>query len=116
MVSETMERPVVTILNIGETLIPCTRSLRVIHAQDVHNHLIYDLYLAIYLGMERNGFSELGIQQCPETRPKCVQEPIVPVEDDGLWYPKMEPHSFKEELGIICHCDVLLADCEDVHL
>jgi hypothetical protein len=31
-------------------------------------------------------------------------------------FPKMDPHSFKEEIGSICHCDVLLAGCEDVHL
>jgi hypothetical protein len=58
-----MERPVVIFLNIGETLIPCTWMLRVVHAQDVHNHLIDDLCLIIGLGVERSGFSELGIQQ-----------------------------------------------------
>jgi hypothetical protein len=39
------------------------RILRVIHAQDVHNHLIDDLYLAISLRVEGSGFSELGVQQ-----------------------------------------------------
>jgi hypothetical protein len=58
-----MESPVVTVLNIGETLIPCTWMLRVVHAQDVHNHLIDDLCLVICLGVERSGFSELGVQQ-----------------------------------------------------
>jgi hypothetical protein len=57
-----MESPVVTILNIGETLIPCTWMLRVVHAQDVHNHLIDDLCFVIYLGVESSGFSELGVQ------------------------------------------------------
>jgi hypothetical protein len=38
------------------------------------------------------------------------------VKDDGLWYPKIDPHSFEEELGSICHCDVLLVGCEDGHL
>jgi hypothetical protein len=58
-----MESPVVTVLNIGETLIPCTWMLRVVHVQDVHNHLIDDLYLTICLGVESSGFSELGVQQ-----------------------------------------------------
>jgi hypothetical protein len=54
-----MESPVVTVLNIGETLIPCMWMLRVVHALDVHNHPIGDLCL----GVERSGFSELGVQQ-----------------------------------------------------
>jgi hypothetical protein len=54
-----MESLVVTVLNIGETLIPCTSMLRVVHAQDMHNHLINDLCL----GVESGGFSELGVQQ-----------------------------------------------------
>jgi hypothetical protein len=32
MVGGTMESPVVTILNIWETLVPCSRMLRIIHA------------------------------------------------------------------------------------
>jgi hypothetical protein len=54
-----MESPVVIVMNIGETLIPCTWMFRVVHAQDMHNHLIDDLYL----GVESSGFSELGVQQ-----------------------------------------------------
>jgi hypothetical protein len=38
------------------------------------------------------------------------------VGDDGLWYPKMDPHSFEEELGSIYHCYILLASSEDGHL
>jgi hypothetical protein len=45
-----------------------------------------------------------------------ASEPVVPVGDDGIWYPKMDPHSFKEELGSICHCDILLPGCDDVHI
>jgi hypothetical protein len=52
----------VVVLNIGETLIPGMHMLRVVHAQDVHNHLIDDLCLAIGLGVEISGFSELGVQ------------------------------------------------------
>jgi hypothetical protein len=47
---------------------------------------------------------------------KCVEEPVVSMRDDGLWYPKMDPHSFEEDLGSICFCDILLAGCEDGHL
>jgi hypothetical protein len=28
----------------------------------------------------------------------------------------MDPNSFKEDLGSICHCDILLTSCEDGHL
>jgi hypothetical protein len=62
MVGGATKSPIVTVLNIGETLIPCTQMLRVVHAQDVHNHLIDDLCLVVYLGVERSGFSELGVQ------------------------------------------------------
>jgi hypothetical protein len=37
--------------------------LRVVQVKDVHNHLIDNLYLAISLGLEGSGFSELGVQQ-----------------------------------------------------
>jgi hypothetical protein len=63
MVGGAMEIHVVVVLNIGKTFIPCTWMLRVVHAQDVHNHLIDDLFLAIGLGVERSGFSEIGVQQ-----------------------------------------------------
>ena len=58
-----MESLVVIVLNIGEILVPCTWMLRILHVQDVHNHLIDDLYLVICLGVESNGFCELGVQQ-----------------------------------------------------
>jgi hypothetical protein len=63
MVGGAMEIPIVTVLNIGETLIPCTQILRVVHAKDVQNHSIDDLCLAISLGVESSGFSEFGVQQ-----------------------------------------------------
>jgi hypothetical protein len=63
MAGGVMEILVVTVLNIGETLISCTQTLRVVHAQDVHNHLIYNLCLVVGLGVESSGFSELGVQQ-----------------------------------------------------
>jgi hypothetical protein len=95
MVGGAMDSPVVTVLNIGETLIPCAWILGVVHAQDVHNNLIDNLSLVSFLGVERSVFSELGVQQGPETRPKCVEESVVPIKDDGLWYPKMDPYAFK---------------------
>ena len=62
MVGGAMESPIVNVLNIGEALIPCAWMLRVVHAQDVHNHLIEDLCLVISLGVESIGFSDLGVQ------------------------------------------------------
>jgi hypothetical protein len=62
-----MESPVVTVLDIWEILVPCEGILRIVHAKDVHNHLIDDLGLAISLGVERSGFCELGVQQRPAT-------------------------------------------------
>jgi hypothetical protein len=38
--------------NIGENIIPCARVLGDIHVQDMHDHSIYDLGLAIYLRVE----------------------------------------------------------------
>jgi hypothetical protein len=116
MAGGTMDSPVVIVLDIWETLVPCTWMLRNVHAQNVHNHLIDDLCLAISLGVENSGFCELGVQQSPETRPKGVEEPVVSVGDDGLWYPKVDPHSFEEELGNIYCYDILLTGYEDGHL
>jgi hypothetical protein len=62
MADGNMESPVVHVMNIGETLITCMWMLRFVHVQDLHNHSIEDLYLAIYLGVESSGFSELGVQ------------------------------------------------------
>jgi hypothetical protein len=90
--------------------------LRIVHAQDVHNHQIDDLCLAIDLGVESSGFFELIVQQRLDNRPKGAEEPIVSVRDDALWYPKVDPHLFEEELGSICHHDILLIGCEDDHL
>jgi hypothetical protein len=50
-------------LDIGKALIPCARVILIIHAKDMHNHSIYNLSLAIYLGVEGRGFGELGVQQ-----------------------------------------------------
>jgi hypothetical protein len=63
MVGGSMESPVVTVLKIWKTLIPCTWILRFIHAHDVQSHLIDYLCLAIGLRVEGSGFSELGVQQ-----------------------------------------------------
>jgi hypothetical protein len=63
MTDGAMERLVVIVMNIGETLIPCMWMLRVVHVQDVHNNTIEKLCLAICLGVERSGFSDIGVQQ-----------------------------------------------------
>jgi hypothetical protein len=48
-------------LDIWKALIPCERMILIIHAKDMHNHLIYDLGLAICLGVGGHGFGELGV-------------------------------------------------------
>jgi hypothetical protein len=63
MVGGAMESPNVVVLNIGKTLIPCVGVLGILHARDMHNHLIDDLSFSICLGVEGNRFSELGVQQ-----------------------------------------------------
>ena len=63
MADGTMESPVVIVLDIWETLVPCTGMLIIVHVQDVHNHLIDDLCLVVVLGVERSGFCELDVQQ-----------------------------------------------------
>jgi hypothetical protein len=57
-----MQGSFVAMLFIGKSLIPCARVLLIIHAKDMHNHSIYDLILAICLGVEGRGFGELGVQ------------------------------------------------------
>jgi hypothetical protein len=42
MASGAMDSPIVVVLKIGNTLIPYTWILRVIHPQDVHNNMIDD--------------------------------------------------------------------------
>jgi hypothetical protein len=49
--------------NIGKDLIPCVRVLGIIHAQDMHNHSIYDLDFSICIRVEGRGFREIGVQQ-----------------------------------------------------
>ena len=58
-----MQGSVVAMLDIGKILIPCARVLGIIHVGDMHDHLIYDLDLAICLGVEGRGFGELCVQQ-----------------------------------------------------
>ena len=62
-----MESSVVAMLDIGEDFISCAWMLRVVHAQHVYNHPVDDLCLAISLGVESRGLSDLGIQHRPET-------------------------------------------------
>jgi hypothetical protein len=63
VVDQAMKGYVVFVLNIGETGIPCARMFGVVHAQYMHDHFVDDLCLAISLGVEGNGFGELGVQQ-----------------------------------------------------
>jgi hypothetical protein len=63
--SRAMNRLVVVVFHIRKVVIPCAWMFRVVHPQDVHDHPIEHLYLAISLGMEDSGFGEHGVQQCP---------------------------------------------------
>jgi hypothetical protein len=53
---------VVIVLNIGKNLIPCSWMLGILHVQDMHDHPLDNLSLAICLGVEGRGFGELGVQ------------------------------------------------------
>jgi hypothetical protein len=70
---------VLNMLKIGKTLIPCAWVLGIVHAQDMHDHPIDELGLAICLGVEGSGFGELVVQRCPEARLECVEEPNVSI-------------------------------------
>jgi hypothetical protein len=52
---------IVVVLNIANNLVPCERVLGIIHAQDMHDHPVDDLSLAICLGVEGSGFGEHGV-------------------------------------------------------
>jgi hypothetical protein len=58
-----MQGSVVAFLDIGKTLIPCARVLSIIHVQNMYDHMIDDLILAICFSVEGSGFGELAIQQ-----------------------------------------------------
>jgi hypothetical protein len=52
---------IVTDLNTWNTLIPYAWMLGIVHAQDMHDHHVDDLSLAIHLGVEGSQFGELGV-------------------------------------------------------
>jgi hypothetical protein len=56
-----MQGLVVAMMGIEKNLIPCVGVLGVLHAQDMYDHPIDELSLAIYLGVEGSGFGELSI-------------------------------------------------------
>jgi hypothetical protein len=56
-----MQGSVVAILDIGMTLIPCAGVFLILHVQDMYDHSIDELSLAICLAVEGSGFGELGI-------------------------------------------------------
>jgi len=62
-----MERSIVDVVDIREDFIPCAWMLQVVHVQNLYDHPVDDLYLAISLGVESHGLSELVIQRRPET-------------------------------------------------
>ena len=69
----------VAVMNIGKTLILGARVLGIVHAHDVHDHLVDDLSLVIRLGVEGSGLGEIDIQKRPEARKKCVEKLTIPI-------------------------------------
>ena len=65
-----LESPIVAVLNIGEALVPCAWMICVVHAQNVYDHPIDNLCLAINLRMEGYGLSEFGVWHRPKIGPK----------------------------------------------
>ena len=116
MASWVVESPIITMLYIGEALIPCAWMLWIVHVQNVYNHPVDNLYLAISLGMESYGLGDLGVQHWLVAGPKCAEEPAVAIWYDRLWDPKVHPHSSKEEFSSGFCCDILLAGRHNGHL
>jgi hypothetical protein len=58
-----MQGSVAAMMDIGKNLIPCAWVFLIVHVQDMYDHPIDDLSLAIYLGVVGSGFGELGIQK-----------------------------------------------------
>jgi hypothetical protein len=46
---------IVVVLKIGKNIIPSVGVLGIVHAEDVHDHQVDDLGLAICLGVEGSG-------------------------------------------------------------
>ena len=101
---------------IGKALVPCSWMIWIVHAQNVYIHPVDDLCLAISLGMESCGLSEIGVQHWLEARPKCAKEPAITIWYDRLWDPKVHPHSFKEEFRSGFCCDIILASRHNGYL
>jgi hypothetical protein len=57
-----MKISVIVVLNIRKVVMPCAWMFGVVCPQDVHDHPIDHLFLAIGLGMKGRGFGELGFQ------------------------------------------------------
>jgi hypothetical protein len=62
MVGGAMYGSIVTVLNIVKTLILCEHMIRIVHVQNMYDHIVDDLGLAIHFGVEGHGFGELGVQ------------------------------------------------------
>jgi len=67
-----MESFVLVMLKRGETLIPCSWMIGVLHVQYVHYHLVDDLCLPIILGVEGSWLGELGIHHWPKAQLECA--------------------------------------------
>jgi hypothetical protein len=100
MVGGAMERPVVILLDIWETLVPCMMILRIVHAHDVHNHLIDDLGLAINLGWKEVGFVSLVSNKDHRIDQKVLRNLFSWSEMMVCGIPKWTQMHFKKSLAI----------------
>jgi hypothetical protein len=57
-----MYASIVAVLNIGKNIIPCVGMLGIVHVEDMHDHQVDALGLAILLGVEVNELGELHVQ------------------------------------------------------
>ena len=63
MANRVVKGSIVAMLNIWETLIPCSGMFRIVHLHDMHDHSIDHLSLSIDLRVEGSGLGEFGVHK-----------------------------------------------------
>jgi hypothetical protein len=111
-----MESPVVAMLNIGNTIIPCTWMLRVVHVQDVQNHLIDDVFLAVSLGVESSGLLSLVSNNDQRLDQNVLRNLLSRSEMRVCGIPKWTHTCSKKRWVVSVACNSLLAGYEDGHV
>jgi hypothetical protein len=88
----------------------------IIHSWDMENHHIHFLYFSISMWVEGSWFGHIGFHHRPYDGLKGAQEPTFMIEDNSMWYPKMNPNTFEGDLNSGLGGDTLLVGCQDGHL